>query len=173
MTHVKRRTRRITLKSTITLHTKKLIVAPKIFSDPNLFCPKILFRPNIFFEPKIFSDPNFFFRPKIVWELIGGVQQRGRTRPRARTQSHGTYSLVWYILKVCGWTLICKRILRNQALKLSNIQTHIAELQAYQSVFFWIMRACLVYYILKVCGWTLICSIWCLGLIDRFWEIKL
>ena len=52
-----------------------------------------------------------------------------------------------------------RQILRNQALKLSNIQTHIAELQAYQSVFFWIMRLCLVYYILKVCGWTLVCSI--------------
>ena len=29
-----------------------------------------------------------------------------------------------------------RQILRNQALKLSNIQTHIAELQAYQSAFF-------------------------------------
>ena len=66
-----------------------------------------------------------------------------------------------------------RHILRNQGFKVSNIQTHIAEIWAYQSAFFFIMRACLVYYILKVCGWTIICSIRCLGHIDIFWEIKI
>ena len=36
----------------------------------------------------------------------------------------------------------------------------------------WIFTACLDYFILKVYGWTLIGIIWCLGLLDRFGEIK-
>ena len=38
-----------------------------------------------------------------------------------------------------------RQILRNQGLTFSNIQTHIAELQAYQNAVFWIMKACQKY----------------------------
>ena len=74
---VKRRTRR-TSQSTITEHTKNLIVTqrrclltqtffePKIFSDPNFFRAQIFsdsdfFQAQIFVGPKIFCDPKFFW----------------------------------------------------------------------------------------------------------------
>ena len=63
------------------------------------------------------------------------------------------------------------QILRNQGLKLWNIQAHIINFQAYQSAFFWVCLDQLVYYILKVYWWTLTCSIWWLGLLDSFGEI--
>ena len=63
------------------------------------------------------------------------------------------------------------QILRNQGLKLWNIQAHIINFQAPQSVFFWVCLDQLVYYILKAYCWTLTCSIWWLGLLDSFGEI--
>ena len=59
MTHVKRRTRRTTPKSTITKHTKNLIVFSKKFSDQNFFGPKILFWTQNFFKTFL-SDESFF-----------------------------------------------------------------------------------------------------------------
>ena len=63
MTHVTRKTRRTTPKSTITEHTKNLIVAPKILSDPKNFQNQYFFQTQIFLTQNFFGR-NFFFRPK-------------------------------------------------------------------------------------------------------------
>ena len=75
MTHVTRRTRRTTPKSTIKEHTKNQIVAPKILSDPKFFQKQYFFQTQIFFDtiffgpkkfsPKFFSDLKFFLGPKL------------------------------------------------------------------------------------------------------------
>ena len=62
MTHV---TRRTTPKSTITEHTKNLIVAPKILSDPKIFQHQNFFQTHNFFWQK-------FFLPKICLNILFG-----------------------------------------------------------------------------------------------------
>jgi len=66
MTHVTRRTRRTTPKSTITEHTKNLIVAPKILSDPKFFQNQYFFQTQIFFDTKFFRT-KFLFGPKTLF----------------------------------------------------------------------------------------------------------
>ena len=70
MTHVTRRTRRTSPKSTITEHTKNLIVAPKILSDPKFFQNQYFFQTQIFFDTKFFWMKNFFRMQKFFFVKI-------------------------------------------------------------------------------------------------------
>ena len=87
---------------------------------------------------------------------------------------------IYNIWKLCWWTMICciwcLRLLdRFGEIKIWSYRTYRLLLTNFKHTkvhFFWIFTACLDYFILKVYGWTLIGSIWCLGLLDRFGEIK-
>ena len=115
MTHV---TRRTTPKSTITEHTKNLIVAPKILSDPKKFQNQYFFQTQIFLDTKFFrtkifrtqkkissnffSDLNFFIAPKL-FSCQNFFRTQDFVRPKKMFRPKIISNPKWTSMKTIFW----------------------------------------------------------------------